>query len=274
VHRFGPACDFFAVFSSGIRARDGQPIYTFGDSVSQIPYAYAFRYAPMVAYTLGLALSFLNYLAAYGLWLVLCELALLRNIRLTLERAPDRTTGTLCAALWLLFSPYYIELYVGQFTFITASLMFWAYLGWSRPPSKEARSAYRAADFFFAVAVRLKMMPLLFLPVVLLQKRWKAAFISIVVLVVTSAIYFHFAPSDWKMFVKMNSSAYPTWHAGNQGFMAFLFAVSGERTGAFLTYRLVATVLLGVLLTVITYAGMVGGQEATSGCSRRSSGYI
>ena len=63
----------------------GESVYTIGGHVEQVPYAYAFRYAPVVAYTLGLVLSWLPALTAYGVWLCFCELALLRNIRLTIS---------------------------------------------------------------------------------------------------------------------------------------------------------------------------------------------
>jgi hypothetical protein len=84
-HRFGPGCDFFSIYAAGGKARLGESVFTIGGDVNQVPYAYAFRYAPVVAYILGLALSWLPALTAYGVWLCLCELALLRNIRLTWE---------------------------------------------------------------------------------------------------------------------------------------------------------------------------------------------
>jgi hypothetical protein len=93
MHRFGPGCDFFSIYAAGVKARLGESVYTVGGHVEQVPYAYAFRYAPIVAYTLGLALSWLPHLTAYGVWLCLCELALLQNIRLTLGtgcRSPRR----------------------------------------------------------------------------------------------------------------------------------------------------------------------------------------
>jgi hypothetical protein len=137
-HRFGPGCDFFSIYAAGVKAGLGESVYTIGGHVEQVPYAYAFHYAPVVAYTLGLVLSWLPALTAYGVWLCFCELALLRNIRLTIslcskEPGPgvsggggtvgaDDSTGCTpgrfrirevfshpysLAAFWLLFSPYY-----------------------------------------------------------------------------------------------------------------------------------------------------------------------
>src|SRR5690348_17139865 len=64
-HRYGPGADFFSVYAAGLKARSGLPLYTVGGEPDAVPYAYAFRYAPMVAYTLGWALSFLPALTAY-----------------------------------------------------------------------------------------------------------------------------------------------------------------------------------------------------------------
>jgi hypothetical protein len=84
MHRFGPGCDFFSIYAAGVKARLGESTFTIGGHVEQVPYAYAFRYAPVVAFTLGAGLSLLPAVAAYALWLVVCELVLLQNIRLTL----------------------------------------------------------------------------------------------------------------------------------------------------------------------------------------------
>jgi len=87
MHRFGPGGDFFSIYAAGVKARAGESVYTVGGRVETVPYAYAFRYAPLVAYTVGAALSCLPAIGAYAAWLIGCELALLRNIRLTLALA-------------------------------------------------------------------------------------------------------------------------------------------------------------------------------------------
>ncbi|MDQ2688060.1 MAG: DUF2029 domain-containing protein, partial [Armatimonadota bacterium] len=249
MHRFGPGCDFFSIYAAGVKARAGESVYTIGGHVQTVPYAYAFRYAPFVAYTLGAALSLLPAISSYALWLILCELALLRNIRLTWERAPDTRTGLVCAAMWLLFTPYFLELYVGQFTFLTASLVFWAWLAWQEGGRREQR----LGDGFWAVAVWLKMMPLLFLPLVLLRGRWKAALAVPLLLVLGSGLYFARFPADWTVFADTNLSALPTFHAGNQGLMALLYAAVGEQAHAYRVAR------WGVLaLVALALAWLIG----------------
>ncbi len=249
MHRFGPGGDFFSIYAAGVKGRAGESVYTIGGHVEAVPYAYAFRYAPLVAYTVGAALSCLPALAAYALWLIGCELALLRNIRLTLAMAPDKRTGCVAAALWLLFTPYYLELFVGQFTFITASLVFWAYLGWREPSGGAARKA----DWLWATAVWLKMMPLLYLPVMLLRGRWRSALAVLLVLLASSALYFAQFPQDWTVFAATNAEEAPAGHAGNLGLMALLYHAVGERHGAYSVARAVALALVGASLAWLTY---------------------
>jgi len=249
MHRFGPGGDFFSIYAAGVKGRAGESVYTIGGHVEAVPYAYAFRYAPLVAYTVGAALSCLPAIAAYAVWLIGCELALLRNIRLTLAMAPDKRTGCVAASLWLLFTPYYLELFVGQFTFITASLVFWAYLGWREP----SRGAARKADWLWAAAVWLKMMPLLYLPVMLLRGRWRSALAVLLVLLASSALYFAQFPQDWTVFAATNAEEAPAGHAGNLGLMALLFHAVGERHGAYSVARTVALALVGASLAWLTY---------------------
>ena len=261
MHRFGPAGDFFSLYAAGVKARAGESVYTVGGHVETVPYAYAFRYAPLVAYTLGAALSLLPAITAYAVWLIACELALLRNIRLTLALAPDKRTGYVAAALWLLFTPYYLELFVGQFTFITASLVFWAYLGWAKKGKAENRKAVRTAVGLWAAAVCLKMMPLLYLPVTLLRGRWKSALAVGLVLMGTSAVYFAHFPRDWAVFVATNLQEAPAGHSGNLGLMAFLYHAVGEKAGPFALLRAAVLCVLGVCLAWLTYQAWAAGRQ-------------
>ena len=256
MHRFGPGGDFFSIYAAGVKARTGESVYTIGGHVAQVPYAYAFRYAPLVAFTLGLAVSFLPALSASGLWLIICELTLLRCLRLSVERAPTPAIACLVAALWLLFSPFYLELYVGQFTFVTAALVFQAYLAWQDAANAPPRLRKRLDLFgngIYTLAVWLKMMPLLFLPLALWRGRWKSVVVALSVLLGTSWLYFARHPGDWAVFLDINGEPTPTWHAGNQGLMAFLYAAVGERAPAFANARLLAFCVVGSGLAWLIY---------------------
>lgn len=262
MHRFGPGCDFFSIYAAGVRVRLGQSIYAIGDHLGDVPYGYAFRYAPLVAYTLGWALARLPGVTAYVLWLCICEVVLLRNIRLTLQQTADARTKCLGAALWLLFSPYYLELYVGQFTFVTASLVFWAYVGWMRRQEAGGRGG-TLADFCWAGAVWLKMMPLLYLPIAVIRRRWVGIATTIVVLIGSFIIYLAWLPRDWWVFCRTNMVLVPTWHAGNQGLMALLYELCGESAGSFRVARIVALAIVGLAFGVVCWRAWKASKRAS-----------
>lgn len=106
------------------------------------------------------------------------------------------------------------------------------------------------------MAVLLKMMPLLYLPILLLRRRWGAVVGTVVVLVATSAVYFLIFPSDWRLFAATNGNPRPSWHAGNQGLIALLYALSGERTSLYLQYRLATLTVVGLALAWLTWLAL------------------
>jgi hypothetical protein len=64
MHRFGPGGDFFSIYAAGLKARLGESIYSVGGHTDLVPYAYPYRYPPIVAYTLGALLSLLPAMSA------------------------------------------------------------------------------------------------------------------------------------------------------------------------------------------------------------------
>ena len=247
-HRFGPGGDFFSIYASGVQAMQGKRIYRLSGHVSEVPYAYPFRYAPIVAYSLAWLLALAPAVTSYGLWLVLCEFVLLWNIRLTFERAPDIRAACIASIVWLCFTPFYLELYVGQFTFITASLIWWAYLAWSPRAGAIApsdRMASRFGSLLWCAAFWLKMMPALFIPIALLRGRWKGVLLGFVVLAATSWWYFRSNPNDWKVFLSLNADPHPVWNAANEGFMPAIYtAVNGDMS-QYIALRAIVFAIVG-----------------------------
>lgn len=241
-HRFGPACDFFSIYQAGVRVNQGQPIYATGDQVEGVPYGYGFRYLPAVAHTVARGLAALPPVTAYALWLFLCELALMQNLRITRRLCRSQTRFYLGASLWLLYTPYVLELWVGQFTFITGSLAFWGVAGWLARPSVGAPGQGAAtrpgwlADISFAAAVALKMMPLAFLPLAWALRRRRALCLALGGVLV-SVPYLLASPADLSEFVAINLGSKPSWHAGNQGGVGLLLALAGGRMEVFAAWR-------------------------------------
>jgi len=62
--------------------------------------------------------------------------------------------------MWLLFSPYYLELYMGQFSFLMASLLFWSMVAW-------IKGNVRSGDSFWLVSLVVKSNSVVLAPVLL-----------------------------------------------------------------------------------------------------------
>jgi hypothetical protein len=122
----GRGLDFYSIYQAGHNARHGLDIYE-GDPARVpvvVPYFTPYRYLPVVAYTVGAGLSLLPPLTAYKLWVVVVELALLGCVAATYavtRRDPDLFARL--AMMWLVFSPYYLELFMGQFSLVQAALV-------------------------------------------------------------------------------------------------------------------------------------------------------
>jgi glycosyl transferase family 87 len=221
VHRFGPGADFFALYQAGYSAVHGHSIYSFLPGQTVIPYAYPFRYLPASAYTAGVLLTLVPPAAAYALWLGVCELCLLYNVRETYRRSGEGVRGALLAGLWLAFTPYFLELWVGQFTFLLGSLLFWSALA-----LQDGR--WKAAQGWWITSVLWKPASLLWAPLWLRERRFWPGLALCGLLLLGNLVYFLFFPGDWAVFQQANVQPLPTWHAGNIGLSGLLYHFTGE----------------------------------------------
>jgi hypothetical protein len=94
MHRFGPGCDFFAIYMAGFNAARGCSIYRLSPGDAAVPYAYPFRYLPFVAYAAGIPVTLVPPVTAYALWVGVCECLLLTDER-QLKLSPTTTEAAL-----------------------------------------------------------------------------------------------------------------------------------------------------------------------------------
>lgn len=240
-HTIGQGCDFYSIYLGAMRGRYGDSVFVPGHHPASVPYGYAFRYAPMVAYAF-IPATILPARAAYVVWIVVCELILLRNVLLTVRQSTDRSRSLAAASMWLLFSPYYLELYVGQFTFVTASLMFWAYLGW------EEKS--RSADLFYGASILMKIFPVIYAPVAFLRDRNRATLVALLLLTASSMAYFSVFHDDWYIFCNRNFGLAPWGTAGNLGLSGLLWAVWSGHSHVYLIARGAATCVVLIMAAI------------------------
>src|SRR3712207_6394821 len=120
--RKGTAADFFAVYQAGYNAKAGESVYLYNEGVAT-PYSYPFRYLPFIAYIIGIPLTFLEPFTAYYLWVLVYEALLAFNVYLTYKLSNKFSIFLMASIPWLLFTPYLLELYMGQWTFLLASFL-------------------------------------------------------------------------------------------------------------------------------------------------------
>jgi hypothetical protein len=216
VHRSGQGVDFYSVVQAGRNLADGVSIYSTKPVEQIVPYYNPYRYHPFVAYTIGVLSAALRPDVAYVLWIVILEGLLLLNILLTRSLFPDSRAAAAATGLWLLFSPYYLELYMGQFSFLMASLLFWSLLAWMKGND-------RSGDFLWMLSLVVKSNSAVFAPVLLKLRRWKLVVVAAVVSVGLALPYFILQPGSAADFsLNFTQSAKAQTLFGNQGFAALI----------------------------------------------------
>jgi hypothetical protein len=219
IHRIGPGADFFAVYHAGRALRADLDPYTDVEEPRVTPYWFPYRYLPVVGQTIGWLATLFAPRTAYLLWIAVLETSLWLLAFLLLRA---------CAALWLrvlslgallLSSPYFLELHMGQFTFITCVLVAVAMLLLSR---RHAAWGTRAAGAIaYASATLLKVFPVVCAPALVRHRRYLPALgLSAFLLLGTGLPYFIAHPAQWQAFSAMNlSQPRGTMSGGNFGFL-------------------------------------------------------
>jgi hypothetical protein len=201
--RLNPGYDFFQIYRSGLGLRQGIGIYDIlltGEAKSvgaeldtQIPFHPPNRYFPIMSFTAGYPLSFMSPWQAYLLWVILIECSLGITIFLTLKWY-GWGRGFWGALLWIWFTPYYLDIYLGQTSFIVAVLLFVLLAGLDR--SKPG-----FVGFAYTTGLLIKPVPLYLTFVLLGLKRWKTLAAGMGLLLLTSFGYFVSYPEELSGFL-------------------------------------------------------------------------
>jgi len=246
----GRGLDFYSIYQAGYNARNGTDVYEGDPAKIQVvvPYFTPYRYLPVVAYTVGLLLSLFSSLTAYKIWVVVIELTLLLCVLITYRRARDPDLFARLAFMWLCFTPFYLELFMGQFSLVQGALIFGMLLiaekeqatkderRWTddgrrtteeeRKEEDTANSAISAVKFdaLWITSVLWKINTIIFIPVFMRLRRFRAIIISIIIVATTTIPYFLIFPTHWHDFVTNNFGNGVTGHElGNLGFRQFIF---------------------------------------------------
>lgn len=216
----GQGSDFYAFYQAGRYVLDGEDIYQrpMDDPDRVVPYAYFYRYLPFVAYTLGVALNALPPRAAYWVWIAVVEVVLLLCVLATRRMADDDDLGDTMAAMWLLFSPFYIEQYMGQLTFVMAALIFAFAVSYSR--GRTAR-----AEWSWIVSVLVKHLTILYVPIFVRLRRYRPVLLAIALLILTTVPYFAFRDAGVDQFSHDNFNLSLTPMPGNLGLVSLVMTL-------------------------------------------------
>lgn len=152
-HAKGQGGPFFGVYQAGINLNNRESIYGCegyrAPSEVAVPYYHFYRYLPFCSLLSSIASRFFTPWQAYWIWITVNEILLAACIILTLRlRRVFGPAAIAVASFWLIFSPLYIELYMGQFCFTMSFFIFLLLY----PYLKEMRSAPGGADPHGAIA--------------------------------------------------------------------------------------------------------------------------
>ncbi len=276
----GRGLDFYSIYQAGYNARHGQDIYE-GDPAQVsvvVPYFTPYRYLPTVAYTVGAALSLLPPLTAYKIWIVIVESTLLlcAGASFYVTRS-DPDLAVRLAAIWLVFSPYYLELFMGQFSLIQAALVFGMLLVPAEhviqridhihsaqallaprvtvaqqdaplgPPAWPAR----LFDIVWITSVLWKINTVVFIPPLARLGRWRTLAGAGLLAAAVTLPYFAIFPAHWRDFLANNFGNTVAGHElGNLGFRQLVYellAVIGADPAA---QRLAQLAIIGLVVLV------------------------
>lgn len=230
----GRGLDFYSIYQAGYNARHGQDIYE-GDPARitvVVPYFTPYRYLPPVAYTVGAALSLLPPLAAYKAWVVIVELTLLLCAAASFyftRGNPDLAAQL--ATMWLVFSPYYLELFMGQFSLVQAALILAMLLLAAGPavapaPPRAKTQVHLPVTFdaLWISSVLWKFNTVVFVPVMARLGRWRALIAGSLLSAAVTVPYFVIYPTHWGDFLANNFGNTVAGHElGNLGFRQLMF---------------------------------------------------
>ena len=211
--------DFGVFYLAGQALAEGRDIY----SVSG---AFGFRYLPAFALIASLFAHF-QPLTAYFLHLCCTEIFLAANLYLTWRWVEGPRRGP-ALFMWLAFSPYFLELYMGQVSFWAASLLFWLIVGLHSDRKWTA-------SFCWAGALLVKPNALILAPALLKLRVWRVLVLGLLVGLLTSLPYFLLYPDSLAAFLATNVHGAPVQgaltHAGNLGLQGGLVSIVAQLAG-------------------------------------------
>lgn len=218
--------DFYALYQAGRNVRTGISIYQSDNDKIEVvvPYYTPYRYLPFLAYTLGLLLNTLSPLWALRLWVLLVEVVLLLCARLSWRLGRDSIRRALLAAMWLVYTPYYLEIYLGQFSLVQAGLVLGILRG-AMQAAGDPTARRGLTGLCWTMSLLWKQNTALFVPLWLRLRRWRTLALGGGAVLLTTLPYFLRHPSSWAAFAANLWGNAPGHQLGNLGMRQFLLSL-------------------------------------------------
>lgn len=239
----GQAGDFFGIYQAGDNLTQGRSIYADEGrpegASRRVPYFYFYRYLPPTAYVAALGAILLPPWPAYWCWVCVNEaLLLLMLYSLTRLRAPPAAVRLALAGLALAFAPFYLEQWMGQFSFLMGVFLwgtFWPFLttdsaaGVAEEGKEEAaRTLLRRRDLWsWSAAIALKNYPALFALPLLRRWQWRRVGLAAALVILICLPYYLLHPADLERFAVLNFRPMPAHVLGGAYSLASLVRALG-----------------------------------------------
>ncbi len=204
------ALDFFSIYEAGHRGLLNDSVYG-GTHEPAVPYFTFYRYVPFFAYAFAVPANTLPAWGAYWVWVAFYEVLLALMAYATWRLAGRGTWAYVAATMWFVYTPFYQEQYLGQFSFLMGVALFWIGVA-------LARQREGLATVPWAVSLVTKSSSVLLGPL-FVRMGWGRVLIAGVVLILINLPCFLWRPDDWHTFYAIN---FDSIFSATDRFLAFI----------------------------------------------------
>jgi len=182
----GQGADFFAFYQAGYNVIFGLNPYNVYPGYHSVPYNYIFFYHPFVAFTYGVFFALFPPFTAYWIYVIINLLLIWYSCFLTYRicKALNKPKWVMYIAtgMWLCFTPFYVELFVGQINLLVGILTFFSlYAEFSK---KEA-----IGTFCWTLGSLFKTMPYLLIPATLSNNRSRKVAYNVIISIIATIVF-------------------------------------------------------------------------------------
>ncbi|MFW9813434.1 MAG: glycosyltransferase 87 family protein [Candidatus Thorarchaeota archaeon] len=240
--------DFFAFYQAGHNVLNGIDCYAVPDPLT-VPYMFPYRYLAYFAYSFGAIFNLAPPVLAYWIWdaiiLISVWLAAFRTRSVSKTLGRQDWEWRIGVSMWLIFSPVYIELYLGQVTLMAAILMFFALTSKS---FVKGQGGNWTMTTLWTIGGLMKLIPFFIAPVLIAAGRVRSVLVAVAVFLV-GVFAVPSALESLQFFLTFNSGqlVYVNPYIGNHSLKMLLYYLLGEPGPDF---AVITGLIIGIFLVL------------------------